>query len=61
MPRNPLLNEVPHALGDTVYWDDRDGWRGKIAAIHEDGTLDVEYDNGESDSRIETYLFTKEA
>lgn len=54
----PFANEVTLEVGDTIYWDDRAGWRGQVTAVHADGTIAWSADTGESDSRIDPRMFT---
>lgn len=56
----PLLRDVEYKVGDIVFWDDRTGWRGKITAIYSGDLIDVEYDNGMTDTGIDIIHFTKE-
>jgi hypothetical protein len=61
LSNRPFGNEVTLTVGDVVFWDDREGWRGKVTSIHSDGFIRVEYDNGEMDARIDPAMFTVQA
>lgn len=55
----PMLTFDKCKIGLLVFWDDRFGWYGWITAVHStDKTIDVQYDNGESDSHINPEMFS---
>lgn len=54
----PMADTVSLRVGDVVWWDDRPGWEGEVVAVHDDGTIAVQYENGESDARISPAMFT---
>lgn len=51
-------DKVDLKVGMTIFWDDREGWRGRIEALNEDGTVVVSYDNGERDDKMPRHMLT---
>lgn len=60
-PQRPMAHEVELKVGDIVYWDDRDGWKGIVTELPSSDTLSVKFKNGQSDQNIGRRMFTKEA
>jgi len=59
----PFAHQVPDLkIGDTVFWDDRSGFEGKVTALPTPTTLDVEYlediGYGSGDKNIDRKMFT---
>lgn len=59
-PDRPMADKVELKIGDTVLWDDREGWRGTVTDLPSPDTLSVLYKNGKSDAWIDRRMFTKE-
>lgn len=54
----PFGSEVDLEVDDTIYWDDRRGWRGKITRVYDDGFIDWVADSGETDNHIDPKMFS---